>query len=102
MHLKYISSSSSCCSEDCEVEHCNEQGGCVAVCPCMADTSLQVKKMREGGLSIPSQVEEGGQAELRCDPGGSCLKNGCQWTLPGNSLPQNQFLVCIYINHFKL
>ena len=35
----------------------------------------------------PDQVVEGGQAELRCDPGGACLKHGCQWTLPGTSSP---------------
>ena len=29
-------------------------------------------------------MEEGDQVELKCDPGGSCLKRGCQWTLPGN------------------
>ena len=40
------------------------------------------EKDKRGGA--PGQVEEGDQVELKCDPGGSCLKRGCQWTLPGN------------------
>ena len=40
------------------------------------------KDKRGGGHQ--GQVEEGDQVELKCDPGGSCLKRGCQWTLPGN------------------